>query len=93
MQLDFGGCAAGFALIRDLEAFVDRGDQIVIGLFHGVDIKHTTFHFLTHDFVGFAQVGRILREQLVGQVVGLAHSFCRLAGALDRDGLRQLGFP
>ena len=51
LELDFGGGAFGFALVRDLKALLNRSDQIGVGLFDGFYVKDTTLHFLTNDLV------------------------------------------
>ena len=47
--------------------------KIGIGLFDRFDIKHAALHFLADHLVAVAQVLGVGCQQLVGQIIGIAH--------------------
>ena len=59
LEVFLGAGAAGLAFVGDAQAVFDRADQVGIGFFHGLDVEHTAFHFLSNHLVAFAQVGGI----------------------------------
>src|SRR5690606_29123164 len=84
--LRFG--ASRLALVGDLEALLDRRDEVGISAFDCLDVEDAPLHFPADLPVGTAEILGIAGKEIVGEVARLAHGVGRLARSMDRHRLR-----